>query len=288
MSDRGEASLAERLGYRAEDKLLIISCDDLGMCHALNVGVYTALRHGAATCASLMVPGPWARHAAADYSGEDLGVHLTLNSEHALYRWGPITYAPSLVDGDGGFPRAIDDLWEHADPEEVRRECRTQLERALEWGIDVTHLAPHLSAMSLRPEFIDVYLDLAVDFLLPIRLPSVVGEREAGFPFRQLAAAEGVLYPDRFDNAWRAGSRERVLSEIGHLRPGVTEVHVQPAIDTPEVRAISPDAEGWVDDLDLIMDPSLREALDAAGAVRIGYRELRDLMRQEAATSSPA
>jgi predicted glycoside hydrolase/deacetylase ChbG (UPF0249 family) len=281
-------SLVERLGYRPGDKLVIISCDDLGTCHALNIGVFTALRHGAATCASLMVPGPWARHAAAEQSGEDLGVHLTLNAEHDLYRWGPITHAPSLVDGDGGFPRAIDDLWEHADPDEVRRECRTQLERALEWGIDVTHLAPHLSAMSLRPEFFDVYLELAVDFRLPIRLPSTVGEREAGFPFRHLAADEGVLFPDHFDNAWRAGSRERVLRELGSLRPGVTELHVQPAIDTPEVRAISPDAEGWVDDLDLIMDPALREALDAAGAVSIGYRELRDLMRRELPAQSSA
>ena len=97
-----------------------------------------------------------------------------------------------------------------------------------------------------------------------------------------------MLFPDHFDNAWRAGSRERVLREIASLRPGVTEVHVQPAIDTPEVRAISPDAEGWVDDLDLIMDPALREALDASGAVTIGYRELRDLMRRELSARSSA
>jgi len=274
-------NLAEQLGYRADEKLVIISCDDLGTCHALNVGVYTALRHGAATCASLMVPGPWARHAAGDYAGEDIGVHLTLNAEHELYRWGPITHAPSLVDGDGGFPRSIDDLWEHADPEEVRRECRTQLERALEWGIDVTHLAPHLSAMSLRPEFFDVYLELAVDFRLPVRLPSTVTELDAGFPFRSLASEEGVIFPDYFDNSWRAGSRERVLQEIASLRPGVSEIHLQPAVDTPEVRAISSDADGWIDDLDLLMDPMLREVLDAAGAVRIGYRDLRDVMRGE-------
>ena len=274
-------TLAERLGYRPEDKLVIVSCDDLGTCHALNVGVYTALRHGAATCASLMVPGPWARHAVAEYAGEDVGVHLTLNAEHERYRWGPITHAPSLVDGDGGFPRAIDDLWEHADPEEVRRECRTQLERALEWGIDVTHLAPHLSAMTLRPEFFDVYLELAVDFRLPVRLPSTVSEREAGFPFRRLASAEGVLFPDHFDNAWRAGSRPRVLREIAGLEPGVTEIHVQPAIDTPEVRAISRTRTAGSTTCDLVMDPILREAFDAAGAVLIGYRALRELMRRD-------
>src|SRR5436305_1530015 len=82
-------TLAERLGYRATDRLVIVSCDDLGACHALNVGVFDALRTGTATSASLMVPAPWAREAAARYRGEDIGVHLTLNAEHELYRWGP-------------------------------------------------------------------------------------------------------------------------------------------------------------------------------------------------------
>src|SRR6187551_3798116 len=153
------STLAERLGHAADARLVIISCDDLGSCHAANLGVYEALREGAATCASIMVPAPWARQAAAMYEGEDIGVHLTLNAEHPMYRWGPITHAPSLVSGDGAFPRTIDDLWEHADYEEVLRECRAQIERALAWGIDVTHLAPHLTAITLRPEFFDVYIE---------------------------------------------------------------------------------------------------------------------------------
>ena len=140
-----DRSLVERLGYPADAKLVVISCDDLGSSHAANVGVYRALREGAATCTSLMVPAPWARHAAEMYEpGDDVGVHLTLNAEHRIYRWGPITHAPSLLSGEGGFPRTIDDLWEHADPDEVRRELRAQIERALAWGIDATHLAPHL------------------------------------------------------------------------------------------------------------------------------------------------
>jgi chitin disaccharide deacetylase len=279
-------SLAERLGQAADAKLVIISCDDLGTCHALNEGIYLALRDGVATCASLMVPAPWARHAAHNHQGEDLGVHLTLNAEHELYRWGPITHAPSLLSGEGGFPRTIDDLWEHADTEEVRRECRAQIERALAWGIDVTHLAPHLSSITLRPEFFDVYLELASEFRLPIRLPSSIGERsigerEIGFPFRRLAAEEGLLFPDHFDLAWHPGSRARMLTAIEGLRPGVTEIHIQPAIDTPEVRALSPDAAGWIEDHELSLDPMIAEHLDAAGAVRIGYRALRELMRAE-------
>lgn len=276
-----ERSLAERLGHPPDARLVIISCDDLGSCHAANVGVVRALHDGLATCASLMVPAPWARHAAElCQPGDDIGVHLTLNAEHPTYRWGPITHAPSLLSGDGGFPRTIDDLWEHADPEEVRRELRAQVERAVAWDIDVTHLAPHLTAITLRPEFFDVYLELAVDLQLPIRLPSTISEEQAGFPFRRLAADEDVVFPDHFDHDWRAGSRERVRQTLTDLAPGVTEIHVQPAIDTPEVRAMTPAAEAWIDDLDLVTnDPLLPELLERAGAVTIGYADLRRAMR---------
>ena len=274
-------TLAERLGHSADDPLLIISCDDLGSSHAANEGVYRALHEGVATCASLMVPAPWARDAALRYQPtDDIGVHLTLNCEHPTYRWGPITHAPSLQSGEAGFPRSVDDLWEHADPEEVLRECRAQIERAMAWNIDVTHLAPHLTAITLRPEFFDVYLELAVEFRLPIRLPSTISKEQAGFPFRDLAKEEGVVFPDHFDHDWRAGSRERVYETIESLPPGVTEVHVQPAIDTPEVRAISESAQGWIDDLELVTtDQKLRDLLALSGATLIGYRDLRDAMR---------
>lgn len=273
-------SLASRLGYPSDARLVIISCDDLGSCHGATVGVYQAIREGLATCASIMMPAPWARFAANEYNGEDIGVHLTLNAEHPSYRWGPLTHAPTLLSGEGGFPRSVDDLWEHADSTEVLRECRAQIERAIAWGIDVTHLAPHLTSITLRPEFFDVYLELAYEFKLPIRLPSTITAEAAGFPFRQLAADEDVFFPDHFDHDWRTGSRERVFAAIANLQPGVTEIHVQPAIDTPEVRALGGVADGWIDDLELVTaNQELRQAIADSGAILIGYRELRDAMR---------
>lgn len=274
-------TLAERLGHAPDTKLVIVSCDDLGASHASNIGVFSALRDGVATCASLMVPAPWACHAANNLRpDEDIGVHLTLNAEHSCYRWGAITNAPSLQSGEGGFPRTLEDLWEHADHGEVLRELRAQIERALAWGVDVTHLAPHLSAITLRPEFFDVYLELAYEYRLPIRLPSTISADQAGFPFRQLAADEGVVFPDHFDHDWRAGSRDRVLDAVASLQPGVTEIHVQPSIDTPEVRAFAGDAaEGWIADLELVTSDDLARAFDAADAVLIGFRELRAAMR---------
>ena len=272
-------SLAERLGHDADTRLVIINSDDLGLCHAANVGVYRSLRDGIATSATLMVPCPWAREATADFRGEDIGVHLTLNAEYDHYRWGPITQAPSLLDGDGGFPRTVADLWDHADLDEARRECRAQVERAILWGFDVTHLDSHMGALQLRPEFFDIYLDLAVDFALPLRLSGASTERSIGFPFRRLAAEEGVVSPDHFVYVGGVGSRAAIDAAVADLHPGVTELYVHPAVDTPELRAIGTDADARIDDLALVCDGELASRLDAAGAVRIGYRELRELQR---------
>ncbi|HEX6596471.1 MAG TPA: polysaccharide deacetylase family protein [Acidimicrobiales bacterium] len=274
------ANLAERLGHPPDARLLIVNCDDLGKSHASNVGVYQALREGVATSASLMVPCPWAREAAARYRGEDVGVHLTLNAEHDLYRWGPITHAPSLLDGDGGFPRTLDDVWDHADVDEVRKECRAQIERAIYWGFDVSHLDSHLAALELRPEFFDVYLEMAAEFRLPIRLGTNETEKAAGFPFRQLATEEGVVFPDHFVRVRGVGSRRAIERAITDLQPGVTEVYVHPAIDTAELRSLAPDWGACVDDLDLVTSPGALGALvQRAGVVLLGYRELRELQR---------
>ena len=272
-------TLAERLGFAADDRLLIINCDDLGSCHAANVGVYEALRAGLATSATLMVPCPWAREAAARYRGEDVGVHLTLNAEWDLYRWGPITRAPSLHDGDGGFPRTIEDVWDHADLDEVRRELHAQIERAILWGFDVSHLDSHMGALQLRPEFFDIYLDLAVEFGLPLRLGGASTERAVGFPFRRLAAEESVVFPDHLVNH-RGGARPALEKVLADLRPGVTEVYLHPAVDTPELRAFAPDWANRVDDHDLVTTADdLRSVLERASVQLVGYELLRDLQR---------
>lgn len=290
-------SLTEALGYSADARLVIVTCDDLGVSYATNRAVYEALRHGLATSAGLVVPGPWARQAASSYRGEDVGAHLTLNAEYDLYRWGPVTHSPSLLDGDGGFPRTVEDLWDHADLDEARRECRAQVERAIYWGFDVSHLSAHLGALELRPEFFDIALELAVDFRLPLRLAGLGQEHSIGFPFRQLAAEEGVLSPDHLVRVPRGHSARAALAQALLEAPaGVTEVVLRPADDGDEVRAVMPDHEARAEDLRAAL-ASRREgpvgrreerAGEAAhgglgsdgGGVRLtSYRALRDLQR---------
>jgi chitin disaccharide deacetylase len=274
-------NLAQRLGYSAEAKLLIINADDLGSCHSANVGVFECLATGTVTSATLMVPCPWAREASSRYRGEDIGVHLTVNAEFELYRWGPITHAPSLLGGDGGFPRTVEDVWDHADLDEVRRECRAQIERAILWGFDVSHIDAHMGTLQLRPEFFDVYLDMALEFGLPLRMIPPGLERFAGFPGRQVAEEAGAVFTDHMRFIPGVGSRDMFKKDLASLRPGVTEMHLHPAVDSAELRSLATD--DWmarVDDHRIICEETwVRDAIDEAGATLIGFRPLRELAR---------
>ncbi len=273
------STTAAALGYDDNAKLLIISCANLGQAHGANVGVYEALRTGLGTTATIMVPGAWSRDAASRYRGEDVGVQLTLNAELDRFRWGPLTMSPSLLDGDGGFPRTVEDLWDHADLDEVRRECRAQIERAVLWGFDTTHLDAHLGVMQRRPEFFDIYLDLALEFKLPLCLPSG-SEQAIGFPARALAAEEGILSPDEVIAVQGRPTRAVIEHAMFNLAPGVTELKVRPAIDAPEIRGLDPKWSERVEDyLVTAHDAGVRHLVERSGATLIGYRELRRAQR---------
>jgi len=174
----------------------------------------------------------------------------------------------------------VEDTWDHADLEEVRRELGAQIERAILWGFDVSHLDSHMGTLQLRADFFGVYLELALDFALPLRMGPAGGERIVGFPYRELTSAEGVVYPDHFVFYTGVGARRHIEKALFDLRPGVTEVYLHPAVDADELRASHPDWAGRVEDHAFLCDdPSLPDLLDRAGATLIGYRELRDLQR---------
>jgi predicted glycoside hydrolase/deacetylase ChbG (UPF0249 family) len=192
------SALAEKLGYAAGDRLLILNCDDLGSSHAANVAINDSIRNGIGTSATLMVPCPWAREA-VDMCGDlDVGVHLTLTAEYPGFRWRSLTGARSLHDADGFMPHTAKEVWTNASLADVEAECRAQINQALAWGVDVTHLDAHMGTMQIMPGYYALYLKLAVDYRLPLRMAGAADEKRLGFACREPASQAGVLFPDDF------------------------------------------------------------------------------------------
>jgi hypothetical protein len=275
------ASLAERLGYGADERLLIVNCDDLGSSHAANTAIEESIRRGFATSATLMVPCPWAFEAARGLADLDIGVHLTLTAEYPGYRWRSLTGAASLHDADGFMPATAEAVFANADLAEVRAECRAQIDQALAWGVDVTHLDSHMGTVQTDARFYDVYAELAAEYRLPLRMAGASAERVLGFEFRRPAAERGLVFPDHFlSPRWGFPTRQVLMDSLRRLRPGVTEVLLHPVVDGPELRAYDKAApEIRAGDYANLLDDELRALLEDAGVRLISFRPLRDLQR---------
>ncbi|HEY3889535.1 MAG TPA: ChbG/HpnK family deacetylase [Caulobacteraceae bacterium] len=275
------ANLAERLGYAADDRLLIVNCDDLGSSHAANLAIERAMRQGWASSATLMVPCPWAFAAAGALADLDIGVHLTLTAEYPGYRWRSLTGAASLHDADGFMPATAEAVFASADLAEVRAECRAQIDQALAWGVDVTHLDSHMGTVQTDARFYAVYAELAAEYRLPLRMAGAGAEKVLGFAFRGPAAERGLVFPDHLlAPRWGFPTRQVLVDSLQRLRPGVTEVFLHPAVDGPELRGYDKKAgDIRAGDYANLLDGELRALLEDAGVRLISFRPLRDLQR---------
>ncbi len=275
------SSLAERLGYNADDRILIVNCDDIGSSHACNVAAERSIREGWATSATLMVPCPWAKEAVERFADLDVGVHLTLTAEYPDYRWRALTGAKSLHDKDGYLPTGIREVYANARLEDVEAECRAQIDQALAWGVDVTHIDNHMGTLSYDERYNAIFLKLAVDYDLPLRLGSESAEKQLSYSPRRMASEARRLYPDRFVMQWGRPTREVLHEYLPTLRPGITEFCMHPVEDGPELQGYDK-TQAWIrtHDYGCLMDEELRGMIRKADAKLISYRPLREAMRK--------
>lgn len=285
------ATLAERLGFKATDKILIINGDDVGMSHAANAATIDAMENGLMTSGTIMVPCPWFAEIAAyakEHPGSDFGLHLTHTSEWKKYKWGPVaskSEVPGLVDPQGYLWPDIMSVYKNSTPEQAEIEARAQIKKALAAGVDVTHLDSHMGALQYNIQYHEVYRRLAREFDLPLRMGSQdLLAAQGGGHLRAQLDADGVIYPDYLIHGNRKPGEQvgdywkRMLKE---LKPGVTELYIHAALAGEEMQHITNSWQERAAEHHLFTkDEEVRKILEAQGVKRIGYRALRDLQRK--------
>jgi predicted glycoside hydrolase/deacetylase ChbG (UPF0249 family) len=284
-------TIAERLGYPADSKLLILHADDLAVAHSVNTASFDALDKdkGAVTSASIMVPCPWITEVAAyakAHPDADLGLHLTLTSEWTTYRWGSVASAdkvPSLLNTDGTFWSDTAQVAAHAKPEEAEIEIRAQIDRAIALGIHPTHLDSHMGSLFFTtPELFATYVKIAHDYHLPFLAARIAGTilppsiTEKDVVLDAVVMADPKVRPDQWKDFY--------LNAIKNLKPGVTEIIVHLGHDDAELQAVTvghPDyGSAWRQrDYDLVTNPEFKKALQENHVILIKWKDLQKLVQ---------
>jgi hypothetical protein len=281
------------LGHDADAVVAVVHADDIGMCHAANVGSFEALDRGPVTCGSVMMPCGWALEAAEwanDGREVDLGVHLTVNAEYSAYRWGPLagrSAVPSLVDTHGHMFPSSDEVVLVSSPADVETELRCQIDAALEAGIDVTHLDSHMGTV-FHPKFIEIVLRLGREYRLPMFLPRsmLTHYEERGYLAADTTAsleADGFPIFDGFDadslGFTPGDGAAHNTRRIAALRPGLNYLICHPARAGEELAAITDTDHQRDFERGFYGGDDGRAALAEHDIATVGMRELRDLLR---------
>ncbi len=174
-----QTTWAERLGYPAETRVLILHANDLGVAYEFNRPVEEALQSGALTSASVVTAAPWFGQCREWIKGKhdlDLGISLSFLNPKSALQWGPVApdeLVPSLLTPEGCFASSRVQFAVRAEPDQVRYEAMAQVQRARAAGLEPTHLHPHLGALLTRPDLMRLYLDLATELWIPaVMVPS--------------------------------------------------------------------------------------------------------------------
>ena len=279
-------------------KTLIVHADDAGMSHSVNRGTIEALEKGIVSSASIMVPCAWFSEFAEycrKHPDGDYGIHLTLNSEWDYYRWGPVAEpakVPSLVDPQGYLWDNVAQVAQHADAEEAKVELKAQIDRALKFGVPLSHLDTHMGALLSRPDLLAVYVDLAVEYDLPILFVDA-SDPQIASAYPALAKA-GAAQQERLEKArlpilsgvgqfyggdTHEGRREAYLNYLRNLTPGTHELIIHCGYDDEELKGITSSSSRRNGDRIIFTDSAIQQLIEELGIELTTWKAFRAKVR---------
>jgi predicted glycoside hydrolase/deacetylase ChbG (UPF0249 family) len=285
-------SLAEKLGYSRDAKLLIVHADDVGVTHSVNAATIKAFETGLVNSASIMVPCPWFPEI-ADYAKShpdaDFGLHLTLTSERVYYRWAPVASkdkVPSLLDENGYFHHDWTPTT-RINPKEVELELRAQIDRAYAMGIRPTHLDSHQYRLfDSGKELFEVVVRIAHDYQLPV---FVARDWFADRPYLQSSLGPSDIVIDHTVTIEPSVSPVKwadfYKAAVTNLQPGVTEFVIHLGYDNDEMKAATRERDTWgaawrQRDFDFFTGQEFRQLLADQNVKLVTWRELASVAKQ--------
>lgn len=293
---------AQRLGYPAGKRIVILHADDIGMCHEANQAAKAYLEKKEIHSAAAMVPCPWFDEFANWYQenpDHDVGLHLTLTSEWKWYRWGPVAprhEVPGLLDPDGYLWRSVEQVAEHASAAEVEKEIRAQVERALSRGIRPSHIDTHMGTLFARLDYTRAYLKVAEEYGIPAMAiemtPEVVaGFKNDGYPISEetlkVIAAYKLPRLDAFYSAPNGKTyeekREKFLALVKSLKPGITEIIFHPAVETAGLQRITGSWQQRSWEAKLFSDSEVKAHFEKEGIIFTNWKEMMERHRKAGA-----
>lgn len=245
-------SLAEKLGYSKEDKLLIIHGDDVGVSHSQNKATFEALKSGLVTSTSMMVPSAWSAEVgvmAKEIPDADIGIHITLTNEWNNYNWPPKagkSVVPGLTNEKGFMYPDCPPVTANASPEEVELEIRAQIKGANEMGITPTHLDSHMGCIFYgRPEYLRSYLKIAQELKIPAMvntqiMEGIIKPNKAifeGINLENIPVINEIIMANPED--YKSGMEEFYTKQLTNLKPGVHVMLIHLAFDDEEMNAVT-------------------------------------------------
>ena len=305
----GAQTYAERLGYPAGAKVVILHVDDMGMSYDSNLGAIRAMEEGVATSVSVMMPCPWVPgfvRYLKEHPNTDAGLHLTLTAEWQDYRWGPITGtgSPNLLDDEGCLWHSVGELVQHATPDDVEREFESQLARARRMGFEPTHFDTHMGSAFGTPDFLQRYLQFGMKHKIPVMFPGghnamIINQLQGmGMPTEQTRSIGKMLWDaglpvlddlHNFSYNWQypadhgmtdeqlqAVHARKYIESFAQLQPGVTMVIMHCSATTEVFPHISDSGPLRRADMLAMLSPELKEYIEENGIVLTTWRELME------------
>ncbi len=285
---------AEKLGFPEGSKVIILHCDDAGMCQEANIAVKHYFETGDVRSAAVMVPCADAMEMiewAKTQDSPDIGVHLTQTSEWKTWRWAPVAdpaKVPGLIDPDGMMWHSVPEVVTHAAAEEIETEVRAQIDKVIAAGYRPSHIDTHMGTMYGSPEYVKVFLKIAEEYGIPANAIDLsdpeVAEffRKSGYPLTpevvDMVAAYSLPKLDFFSSVPDGDSyknkRDNFFKLLGSLNPGLTEIIFHPSVETDNLKTITGSWQQRVWEAQMFSDPVIKKFFADNGIIITNWREV--------------